>query len=59
MRIEVVTIPYRYDEPDEGLGLGPTALLDAGVLSRIPEAARPAATPGPLTRHAPVRQVSA
>ncbi|MBA2276431.1 MAG: arginase family protein [Chloroflexia bacterium] len=37
MRVRVVTVPYRYDEPDEGLGKGPTALLEAGLLDRLRE----------------------
>lgn len=31
MKLRIVAVPYRYDEPDEGLGLGPRALLDAGL----------------------------
>lgn len=31
MHIELVTIPYRYDSADEGLGLGPAALLESGL----------------------------
>jgi arginase len=31
MHVEVVTIPYRYDAADEGLGLGPAALLENGL----------------------------
>ena len=37
MRVRVVTVPYRYDEPNEGLGKGPTALLEAGLLDRLRE----------------------
>jgi arginase len=35
MRIELIAVPYRYDEFNEGLGAGPGALIDAGVTSRI------------------------
>lgn len=31
MRIHLVTVPYRYDERDTGLGQGPAALVDAGI----------------------------
>lgn len=32
MRVQVITVPYRYDERNDGLGLGPQALLDAGLV---------------------------
>ncbi|MGH2618891.1 MAG: arginase family protein [Thermomicrobiales bacterium] len=35
MRIDLVTVPYRYDEYGEGLGAGPGALLAAGLLDRL------------------------
>jgi arginase len=35
MRVDLVTVPYRYDEHGEGLGAGPDALLAAGVLERL------------------------
>jgi arginase len=35
MQIQLITVPYRYDEADEGLGLGPAALLDAGLEERL------------------------
>jgi arginase len=35
MRIDLVTIPYRYDTADEGLGLGPQALIDADLSGRL------------------------
>ncbi|MGH2535032.1 MAG: arginase family protein [Thermomicrobiales bacterium] len=35
MRVEVITVPYRYDEYDEGLGAGPGALIDAGIAARL------------------------
>jgi arginase len=38
MRVQLITVPYRYDEYDEGLGAGPGALLDAGVANRIVKA---------------------
>ena len=37
MHVRVVTVPFRYDEPNEGLGKGPTALLEAGLLDRLRE----------------------
>jgi arginase len=38
MRIEIVTVPYRYDELEDGLGAGPGALLRAGLLDRLTRA---------------------
>src|SRR5665811_323232 len=38
MRLNVVTVPYRYDELRDGLGLGPGALLDAGLIEALREA---------------------
>ena len=35
MRVDLVTVPYRYDEHGEGLGAGPDALLAAGLLDRL------------------------
>ena len=35
MRVDLVTVPYRYDEPGEGLGAGPDALLAAGLLEQM------------------------
>jgi arginase len=35
MAVQLITVPYRYDEPDEGLGLGPAALLSAGIEKRL------------------------
>lgn len=35
MRLQLITVPYRYDEPDEGLGAGPAALIRAGVTRRL------------------------
>jgi arginase len=35
MRIDLVTVPYRYDERETGLGAGPGALVDAGVVDRL------------------------
>src|SRR3954447_4128601 len=35
MQIQLVTVPYRYDDPNEGLGLGPQALIDAGLEERL------------------------
>ena len=35
MRVELVTVPYRYDERGEGLGAGPDALLAAGLVEAL------------------------
>jgi arginase len=35
MRVELVTVPYRYDERGEGLGAGPDALLTAGLIDAL------------------------
>jgi arginase len=35
MRLQVITVPYRYDEYKDGLGAGPSALLDAGLAGRL------------------------
>ena len=35
MRVELLTVPYRYDERGEGLGAGPDALLAAGLSDRL------------------------
>ncbi|MGC4193035.1 MAG: arginase family protein [Thermomicrobiales bacterium] len=35
MRIHLVTVPYRYDERDSGLGQGPSALVAAGIAGRL------------------------
>jgi arginase len=35
MPIQIVTIPYRYDELNDGLGRGPHALLEAGLRQRL------------------------
>ena len=35
MRIDVVTVPYRYDERADGSGRGPDSLIDAGLIARI------------------------
>lgn len=35
MRIDLVTVPYRYDQYAEGLGRGPDALLAAGLRDRL------------------------
>ena len=31
MRVQIITVPYRYDERNDGLGRGPQALVDAGI----------------------------
>lgn len=35
MKLRIVVVPYRYDERDDGLGLGPQALLDAGLVDAL------------------------
>jgi arginase len=35
MRLRLVTVPYRYDDREEGLGAGPGALLRAGLAERL------------------------
>ena len=35
MDLYIVSVPYRYDEPRQGLGAGPDALLDAGLARAI------------------------
>src|SRR5918993_1054429 len=35
MRVDLVTVPYRYDERGEGLGAGPDALLGAGLAEQL------------------------
>lgn len=35
MTIQIIAIPYRYDEANDGLGLGPAALLQAGLRRRL------------------------
>jgi arginase len=35
MHTQLIAVPYRYDEPDQGVGLGPTALLEAGLIDRL------------------------
>ena len=38
MRIEVVTVPYRYDQRSDGSGRGPDALIAAGIIDRMGKA---------------------
>lgn len=35
MRLQLVTVPYRYDDYEEGLGMGPGALVRAGLVERL------------------------
>ncbi len=35
MDLYLVSVPYRYDEPQKGLGCGPEALIDAGLAASI------------------------
>lgn len=35
MRVQVVSVPYRYDAREEGLGQGPVALLDGGIVDKL------------------------
>ena len=34
MRIDIITVPYRYDAPNQGLGAGPDALVRGGIARR-------------------------
>jgi arginase len=55
MRVDLVTVPYRYDERGEGLGAGPDALLAAGLAERL--AAAGVELTGPHAAHLdPARQ---
>ncbi len=38
LRIDVVTVPYRYDQRRDGSGRGPDALLEAGLIDRLEKA---------------------
>lgn len=38
MRLQVVTVPYRYDERDSGSGGGPQAMIEAGLVSLLEQA---------------------
>jgi len=35
LRVHLVTVPYRYDERNDGSGRGPAALLEAGLVRRL------------------------
>ncbi|MGI8964305.1 MAG: arginase family protein [Thermomicrobiales bacterium] len=37
MRIDVVTVPYRYDERADGSGRGPDSLIEAGLIAKLSE----------------------
>ncbi len=45
MELQVVSVPYRYDEPRDGLGRGPGALLAAVLLRRLRAAGLAVAEP--------------
>jgi arginase len=38
MRVDLVTVPYRYDQHGEGMGAGPGALLAAGLIEQLSNA---------------------
>lgn len=38
MRLHVVTVPYRYDERDNGSGRGPEAMIEAGLIRMLERA---------------------
>ena len=38
MKLRIVTVPYRYDERNDGLGRGPQALLDHGLADALSDA---------------------
>jgi arginase len=45
MRIDIVTVPYRYDEHNQGLGAGPGALIAGGAKERIAKAGHTVTAP--------------
>ncbi len=45
MRLQPVIVPYRYDERDEGLGRGPGALVQSGLVERLQAAGHDVAPP--------------
>ncbi|HEV2129391.1 MAG TPA: arginase family protein [Thermomicrobiales bacterium] len=45
MTLRIVAVPYRYDERNTGLGLGPQALLDDGLLGELSDAGVDVAEP--------------
>lgn len=45
MRVDIITVPYRYDQPNKGLGAGPDALLRGGVIARVREAGHEVSEP--------------
>lgn len=51
MKLRIVEVPYRYDERHDGLGRGPRALLDAGLVDRL--RATPAGAPEVVTAELP------
>ena len=51
MKLRIVEVPYRYDERHDGLGRGPRALLDAGLVDRLRET--PVGAPDVVTAELP------
>ena len=51
MNLYIVSVPYRYDEPHQGLGAGPAALIAAGLPKAIGE--EQSTVRGILTAHLP------
>lgn len=51
MALQIVAVPYRYDEPRDGLGRGPDALLRAGLARRLKAAG--IAVGDPVESHLP------
>ncbi len=51
MKLRIVEVPYRYDERHDGLGRGPRALLDAGLVDRLQET--PVGAPEVVTAELP------
>ncbi|MCC6703361.1 MAG: arginase family protein [Thermomicrobiales bacterium] len=45
MRIDIITVPYRYDERNRGLGAGPDALVKGGAAERVRAAGHEVAEP--------------
>lgn len=49
MRVQIITVPYRYDERNDGLGRGPQALVDAGIAAILRTAGHDVIDPVDIT----------
>ncbi|MGB3304601.1 MAG: arginase family protein [Thermomicrobiales bacterium] len=49
MRVQIITVPYRYDERNDGLGRGPQALVDAGIAAILQAAGHDVCGPVDVT----------